>query len=629
MALLVPALAAAAAADTLTLLSNNEIEDGNFGHAVAGIPDLDGDGLDDVIVGAPGENPAGFSEAGRIYIYSGATGDLIRVNSSPSDTLNGHFGWAVTGVPDLNGDGRGDYVVGAPGEGAGGRAYVFSGANGALIRTHNSGNPVGGGSYGAAVSGIDDLNLDGLGDYIIGAPKETVSGMTQAGRAYVVSGGTGTILATKVSPNGEVGGQFGASVSGVPDTNSDNRGEYVIGAPFEDPGAAPVDSGRAYLFGGATHLLLFTFASGHPEAGGQFGICVSGVPDVGGFGGGDVIVGAPFETVELDGVDYFNAGRAYIFSGTGGGLGITLIEPSSNIDDSGQFGRSVAGLRDVDGDGLGDVIVGAPSWPGYHAYVFAAQPQVLVATLTSPDGFGADQFWGGAVGSAGDVNGDGRGDYIVGGRGADNFPADPGNAGRARLYRPLGNDGCGPAWETVMLADGDNFFTTIGATEGDPEDGCVQFADPGPDVWFRYEATCTGTLVVSTCSQASFNTKVAVYPNCGPLCGFGDPIGCNDNAPFGSGCSFGTSILEVPVEAGSCYRIRVGGAANQSGTGILTLACSACTPADLSGDGVVDGADLGILLANWGAAGASDLNGDGITDGADLGVLLSAWGTTC
>lgn len=614
-----------AAADTLTLISTNEIEDGYFGHAVAGIPDLDGDGLDDVIVGAPGENPAGFDSAGRVYIYSGATGALIRVNSSPNDQVNGRFGWSVAGVDDLDGDGLGDYVVGAPGENGSGRAYVFSGQNGALIRTHNSGNPIAGGEYGWSVAAIDDLNIDGRGDYMIGAPDETAGGMAEAGRVYIVSGINGSIITAKISPNPEVGGKFGYSTAGVPDTNSDNRGDFAVGAPFEDPGAAPIDSGRAYLFGGATQILLFTFVSGNPEAGAQFGYSIAGVPDVGGFGGGDIIVGAPFETVELDGTDYFNAGRAYIYSGTGGGLGVTLIEPDANIADSGAFGRAVAGLPDVNGDGLGDVIVGAPTWPGYHAYVFAAQSEELLTTLGSPDPTGADQLWGSAVASAGDVNGDGLGDYIVGGRGSDNFPTSESNTGRARLYRPLNNDGCGLGWDSVELFDGDNFFTTVGATEGVAEDGCASFNNPGLDAWFFYEATCTGTLTVSTCDQASFNTKIAVYENCLALCGLGDPLGCSDNT---AGCGLGTSTLEVDVEQGLCYRIRIG-SSGSSGTGILTLSCSGCPDGDLNGDGVVDGADLGLLLANWDNPGDSDLNGDGTTDGADLGLLLAEWGLEC
>jgi hypothetical protein len=628
VALISSFFAATAGADTVNLVSPNEIDDGWFGHAVAGVPDLDGDGHDDVIVGAPGENPAGFSEAGRVYIFSGATGDIIRATSSPNDEADGHFGWAVAGLPDVNGDGLGDYLVGAPGENGSGRAYVFSGSNGALIRTHNSGNPVAGGEYGWSVAGIDDLNLDGRGDYLIGAPGETVAGQADAGRAYVVSGISGTVITAKTSPNSELGGHFGYSVAGVPDTNSDNRGDFAVGAPFEDPGASPMDCGRAYLFGGATQLLLFTFQSGNPEAGAEFGYCIAGVPDVGGFGGGDVIVGAPFETVEYEGVDYFNAGRAYIFSGTGGGLGVTLREPGANIDTSGLFGRSVAGLEDVDGDGLGDVIVGAPSWPGYHAYVIAPQTESLLETLTSPDATGADQLWGGAVGAIGDANGDGRGDYIVGGRGSDNFPTDPGNAGRARLYRVLANDGCGAGSDVVEVFNGDNPFSTIGATEGDPEAGCFQFADPGPDVWFQYEAVCTGTLTVSTCGQATFNTKLAVYENCNLACGVGDPIGCNDNAGLGSGCGpGGTSILQVQVQAGTCYRIRVGGDGGESGTGVLTLSCSGCP--DINGDGIVDGADLGMLLGAWGFGGATDLNSDGTTDGADLGLLLAQWGLSC
>src|SRR5690606_5138868 len=80
-----------ARADVLELVSSNEEELGFFGYAVSGIPDIDGDGFDDVIVGAPEEDGGGVNDAGRVYVYSGATGLLIRAHSSPSDTVEGDY----------------------------------------------------------------------------------------------------------------------------------------------------------------------------------------------------------------------------------------------------------------------------------------------------------------------------------------------------------------------------------------------------------------------------------------------------------------------------------------------------------------------------------------------------------
>ncbi len=626
--------------DTLELKSPNEEAQGFFGSDVDGIPDVDGDGFDDIVVGASGESGGGVDDSGRAYIFSGATGLLIRAHSSPTDTVDGAYGAEVAGVPDINGDGRGDYIIGAPLEnGPGGRVYVYSGASGALIRTHISPNAEAGGRFGHALDGIRDLNNDGRGDYVIGAYAENNGGTIDAGRVYVYSGINGTLIRTHMSPNAESNGNFGFSVSGVPDANNDGRGDYIVGAPNEDPGASPSDSGRAYLYNGINGAVSFTFSSPNAESGGHYGYAVAGIPDVGGNGFGDVIIGAPQEDVdnpfEFD--DWQDAGRAYLYSGTSGGLAHTFVSPEVEVEagdfDNGaatdSFGAAVDGLNDIGGDGLGDVIIGAPGHGagGGEAYVFFADAELLWSTLDSLDDLGINQSFGASVAGIGDLNGDGLGDYVVGGLGSDNFPRDPSQGGRAYVYRQLGNDGCSIFSSSLPLYAGDNFFSTIGALEGGAEDDCPQFAEPGPDAWFYHEAQCTGSMTVSTCGQANYNTKIAVYQGCGYSglfsCNLSTLLGCNDNSFF---CLGGTSVLTVDVVAGQCYRIRIGGANNEYGSGTVTISYNCDCVGDINNDGSVDGADLGLLLSQWGADGSGDLNNDNTVDGADLGLLLSSWG---
>ncbi|MCA9286603.1 MAG: FG-GAP repeat protein, partial [Phycisphaerales bacterium] len=614
-------LANAARADVLTLVSTNEEAGGYFGAAVDGIPDINGDGVDDVIVGAPEENGGGVSDAGRVYIYSGSVGLLIRAHSSPNDTVEGDYGMAVAGIGDINGDGRGDYAVGARGEnGGGGRVYVYSGATGALLRTHTSPNNEPGGHFGAAVAAIDDLSGDGRGDYIIGAPDENGS----RGRAYVYSGSSGNLIRTHNSPNAEVQGLFGASVTGVPDTNDDGRGDYAVGAPQEDPGSAPTDSGRAYVYSGINGSLRFTLASANPESGGKFGTSVGGTPDVGGNGSGDIIVGAPYEEVDSEGTTYPNGGRAYLFSGTSGALGHTYEPPAGEINDENLFGYAVDGVEDRDNDGLGEVVIGAPGWPGYHVYLFNGNDSFnLLENIDSPDDLGANQFFGGAVAGVGDANGDGRGDYIIGGRGSDDFPNGPSESGRAYIHRTtLANNICS-VFSVAALQNGPNPFTTIGATgsSGSTED-CVAALEA--DVWFAYVATCTGQVTFSTCGMATFDTIIAVYPGCTygafplfPCQIASSPIACNDDA---EGCSGLTSKVTIDATAGACYFVRVGGYLGVWGFGTLTVTCGCA--GDLNNDGTVNGADLGVLLGQWGGNGSADLNDDGVVNGADLGLLL-------
>jgi len=613
----------AATADVLTLQSTNEEEVGFFGVAVSGIPDINGDGVDDVIVGASTEDGGGVTDAGRVYIFSGVNGALIRAHSSPNDTNGGRFGIAVAGIKDLSGDGRGDYAVGARGElVSAGRVYVYSGNTGNLLRTHTSPNSENGGRFGDAVAAIDDLTGDGRGDYIIGAPNEDSS----RGRAYIYNGSTGALVRTHNSPNAEQGGQFGIAVAGVPDTNADNRGDYVVGAPYEDPGAAPSEAGRAYVYSGINGALRFTLASPTQQSGGRFGWSVGGVPDAGGNGSGDIIVGAPYEDFSVDGNTLFDAGRAHLFSGTTGNLGHTYQESDADAGSEDFFGWSVDGLDDRTGDGLGDVIISSVGLP-YRVYVFRGTGDFAqLEVISTPDPIGVNQIFGNQVARVRDANGDGKGDFIIGAPGSDDFPTGPSQAGRAYLHRTaLTNNGCN-IFSVEPLVVGPNSVTNIGATGGGS--GATQcLLNLEADVWHYHTATCDGTVTFSTCNSAQFDTVLAVYAGCSygtpPLisCNLGSgPLECNDDT---TGCNFG-SVVSVPCSVGQCFFVRIGGFQGDQGIATLTVTCSC--PGDLNGDGQVNGGDLALLLGNWNNPGVGDLNGNGIVNGADLAILLGNWG---
>jgi hypothetical protein len=231
----------------LSLSSPNPSTNGQFGQGVSGVPDADGDGLTDLLVSATTEE-GGATDSGRAYLFSGATGVLLRTLVSPSPFTRGLLGRSAAGVPDANGDGRGDLLVGATGEGGTGQVYLFSGATGALIRAIPSPTPRTGGQFGLSLSAVADVDGDGVADHLVGAATEA-DGATSSGRAYLFSGATGALLRSLVSPTARASGFFGYSVSGVPDTDGDGRGDLLIGALQEDgPGSA---TGRAYLFPGA------------------------------------------------------------------------------------------------------------------------------------------------------------------------------------------------------------------------------------------------------------------------------------------------------------------------------------------------------------------------------------------
>jgi hypothetical protein len=147
----------------------------------------------------------------------------------------------------MNGDLSPDLLVGD----LGGSAWVFSGSDGSLLQTFVSPDVEGGGIPERSVSSAGDVNGDGCPDVVVGAPGEDPgTSPADAGRAYIFSGMDGSLLRTLVSPNQEAGGWFGSSVSGTDDVNGDGGADVIVGAIYEDTGAALTDPGRAYIFSG-------------------------------------------------------------------------------------------------------------------------------------------------------------------------------------------------------------------------------------------------------------------------------------------------------------------------------------------------------------------------------------------
>jgi len=260
-----------------TLVSLNEEVNGYFGYSVSGAGDVNGDGYDDVVVGGwsedPGSSPA---ESGRAYVFDGQTGVPIHTLVSPNEEYQGRFGYSVSGGGDVDGDGHDDVVVGAPMEDPGsspgwsGRAYVFDGQTGNPLHVLVSPNEQGGGHFGSSVSDAGDVNGDGYGDVVVGAHKEAPgSSPAESGRAYVFDGQTGNPLYVLVSPNEEEDGWFGSSVSTAGDVNGDGYDDVVVGAWREDPGSSPSGAGRAYVFDGQTGMPILTLVSRDEEAGGS------------------------------------------------------------------------------------------------------------------------------------------------------------------------------------------------------------------------------------------------------------------------------------------------------------------------------------------------------------------------
>jgi hypothetical protein len=188
-----------------------------------------------------------------------------------------------------------------------------------------------------------------------------------------------------------------------------------------------------------------------------------------------------------------------------------------------------------------------------------------------------------------------------------------------------------PQAEPTDLGDftGSASFSTVGATTDGPSHPTCLGALDGQihnDVWYTWTAPCTGTLMLDTCGTADFDTRLAVYDGCTGLPTDTTLLGCNDDD---SACAGFTSRLIVPVSAGLCYLIRVGGYNGGAGSGELSIACAAPCPGDTDGDGDVDVDDLTAVILDWGTDGSrfnGDVDGTGDVNVDDLTVLILGWG---
>jgi len=362
--------------------------------------------------------------------------------TSPAWTVEGnqtfaHLGSAAATAGDVNADGFSDVVVGAYGYDNGeedeGRAFLFLGSPAGLSAspawTAESNQADADFGYSAAATG--DVNGDGFGDVVIGARSRTQTEGSE-GRALVYHGSPGGLSSTPAwtFDGGENSAGFGSSVAGAGDVNGDGYADVVVGAPWHDgPGST---AGRAYVFHGSAAGLAatpaWTTAGDQIEA--HHGQAVAGAGDVNGDGYADVIVGADGYTNGEDG-----EGRAYVYLGSPGGLATTPVWTAESNQAHCLFAWSVATAGDVNGDGYAEVIVGSPQYdqtPGDNAgrafvyYGSAAGP------AASPGWTNwclqAFAWYGISVGTAGDVNGDGFPEVIVGASFYDNGEEDEGAA---------------------------------------------------------------------------------------------------------------------------------------------------------------------------------------------------------
>jgi hypothetical protein len=369
--------------------------------------DVNGDGFADVAVGAPSD-----TGEGQVSVYLGhpagpsTTADLVLTVTS---SMPGYLGLFLASAGDVNGDGYADLIAG------GGAGYLFlggpSGPAPSPVAILDPKPAMGG--YRVACAG--DVNGDGYADVVIADNILEIAYVYLGGPTGLGASPALTLTPPPATPpaGAQQAVSFGHSVAGAGDVNGDGYGDVIIGAPQTGT------DGQAYVYLGSASGLPATPSFTLNESDGPGFDSVSGADDVNGDGYADLVVGGYSLSGQTQG-DF--AGRAYVYLGGAAGPStspaVTLVGPQPG----GSFGRWVSRAGDVNRDGYADVIIGADAEvssvttaPG-SAYVYLGGPAGLAAapavTLTGPDGNGS--WFGRCVAGAGDVNGDGYADVVIG-----------------------------------------------------------------------------------------------------------------------------------------------------------------------------------------------------------------------
>ena len=353
-------------------------EQAYFGYFVEGAGDRDGDGTPDVFT-SDLSTVGGLAFAGRVYLVSGADGSTLRTFTSPAPEASGYFGYNVAATGDLDGDGTDDLVVGAGDEDVTengttyvdrGRIYALSGADGAVLWSATTPTPDERTYLGRVVT-AGDVTGDGVPDLLASAVRASDSDGVESGLAYVFSGADGALVYTFESENAQANGLFGHTLRGLPDITGDGVPDLAVGAPYEGVGGTQVRDGTVAFFSGADGARLGTYAEDERQAERLYGWEIEPLGDLDGDGVTEIGISA---YAQLNAYDYLPppnstpfSGALFVISGADvGGEAPDFAEVYPSLPDLPTsyywgYGTDFVAIGDTDGDGFSEVAVGAPT----------------------------------------------------------------------------------------------------------------------------------------------------------------------------------------------------------------------------------------------------------------------------
>lgn len=514
-----------------------------FGSAIANLGDLDGDGVDDLAIGAPNDSSGG-TQLGLAAIYSGATGNVLAQFAGA--TVGGGFGGVLDDAGDVDMDGVHDLLVVEQSDtslgAASGTLRIYSGANFTKLREWTLGAHAG----DWIASGAGDVNGDGVADVIVGNSRwpsiPILPYENGVGEVVVLDGSSGAALYTINGPTAMLY-QTGGVVSSAGDVDGDGFADFAFSL------VAAFSSDQMRILSGKNGSVLAASTS-LPRA-------LRGGTDVTGDGVDDLLFGA------IDSTNGANAGAVKVFDPIPQGFARTTLG-SERLDD---LGRSIALLDDVNGDGVRDVLAATG---GFTNSIGAARVYSGIdgSELRVHPGAAFSDDYAHSVIALPDLDGDSIGEYAI---------SVPGPSGKAQGFVEIRSGASGNLIRSIAPAGGGGGFFGTGLAVGVQPSGAVDLgvAAPGLGQVFVFDVA-TGSVVVT----ASFGSSDP-YGGVGPVAYLGDVDG-DGVGDWAAGVPWASTDTLI-VFSGS-----TGAAIKKLSKAGTNLGYSVAGPGDVDGDGVPD-----------------------------------------